>query len=90
MDYLSSLIEEAQRKNLIRGFEINQRNQYISHLLFADDILLFLKASVEHLKNLNFIVKSFEQASGLKVNLHKSCIAGVNVDDDLMQQAEDI
>lgn len=63
---------------------------HISHLLFANDILLFSTANATHLKNLHFVINTFELALGLKVNMQKFVIANVNVEDSLLQQAKSI
>ena len=44
----------------------------ISHLLYADDTLIFCQANMEHLKYLSWILMWFEVLSGLKINLNKS------------------
>ena len=49
----------------------------ISHLFFADDIIVFCEASKEHLTHLSWILLWFEAASGLRINLVKSEIIPV-------------
>lgn len=89
MDYLINLIIEAQRKIFIQGFTLgNELN--ISHLLFADDILLFSISEGEKLPNLFFIIKAFKQASSLKINLQKANLSGLNVGHTLILQAGSI
>jgi hypothetical protein len=46
----------------------------ISHLLFADDTLIFYKDNPDQLAYLRGIFLLFEAASGLKVNLAKSML----------------
>lgn len=58
--------------------------------MFADDILMFSTTDEENLKNLSLVIKMFEHSSGLKVNLHKSLIAGVNVETVLLQKAKEL
>ena len=41
---LSNLLKQAQRKGVITGLKICKEGPSISHLLFADDSLLFCKA----------------------------------------------
>ncbi|GKB89145.1 reverse transcriptase domain, reverse transcriptase zinc-binding domain protein, partial [Tanacetum coccineum] len=51
----------------------------ISLLQYADDALFFGKWSRLNARNLIVILKCFEEASGLKVNLSKSKLYGVGV-----------
>ncbi|XP_039060348.1 uncharacterized protein LOC120204312 [Hibiscus syriacus] len=44
----------------------------ISHIFFADDLLLFVEAKTDQLICIQECLKEFSQAWGLKVNLHKS------------------
>lgn len=42
---LSSLVHKAQESQLVNGLKVNLRSPSMSHLLFADDFLLFFRAS---------------------------------------------
>ena len=44
----------------------------ISHLIFADDTLIFCKTSEDQITFLSWLLMWFEAISGLKVNLDKS------------------
>ena len=50
MEVLSRILKKTEENNLIRGFHVGAVNVVgvrISHLLFADDIILFCDASRE-------------------------------------------
>ena len=49
----------------------------VSHLLFADDTIIFCEARKEHLTHLGWILAWFEAASRLRINLAKSEIIPV-------------
>ncbi|RVW88494.1 hypothetical protein CK203_043831 [Vitis vinifera] len=57
----------------------------ISHLLFADDTLVFCQAFQDHLTYLSWLLMWFEAMSGLRINLEKSELIPVwrveNIDD---------
>ena len=52
--------------------QISAYGLHISHLLFADDVLLFTKAKNSQLRFITEMFSRFSQASGLKINLSKS------------------
>jgi len=70
MEALSRMITQAVSGGLLEGFLVG--NVSISHLLFADDTLIFCSARTSQLQNLRSLFLLFEAISGLKVNLAKS------------------
>ena len=46
----------------------------VSHLLFADDSLLFVKASANGENELSSVMESYCNASGQRINLAKSSV----------------
>lgn len=80
LDYLTRLIQAAENKGLVEGCSLSSIS--ISHLLFAYDILLFIRDDDGFLENYYMIIKAFEQASGLNINFEKSSISEVNVSED--------
>ncbi|RVW25094.1 putative ribonuclease H protein [Vitis vinifera] len=70
------------------GCKVKGRNGegvQISHLLFADDTLVFCQASQDQLTYLSWLLMWFEVVSGLRINLEKSELIPVgrveNIDD---------
>ena len=51
-----------------------------SHLQFADDTIFFSNTREEDLQTLKSLLLAFGHISGLKVNLNKSNIYGINLD----------
>ncbi|GAA0144683.1 hypothetical protein LIER_42820 [Lithospermum erythrorhizon] len=47
----------------------------INHILFMDDTMVFCKANVEEGRVLKNILRDYEMASGLKVNVEKSSVS---------------
>ena len=57
----------------------------ISHLQFADDTIFFFESDDSSFKNLSVVLETlFCSASRLKINMSKSTILGVGVDDALV------
>ncbi|KAJ9681941.1 hypothetical protein PVL29_018030 [Vitis rotundifolia] len=75
MEVLSVLIGRAVEGGFISGCNIRRgrvRAVHSSHLLFADDTIVFCRAKKEHLTHLSWIFFWFGAASGLKINLAKN------------------
>ena len=80
MEALSCLLDRAVREVLFVGFSagtVVSNPLMVSHLLFADDTLIFCGADSEQILNLRFVFTWFEVVSGLKINLSKSEIVPV-------------
>ncbi|PKU64178.1 Putative ribonuclease H protein [Dendrobium catenatum] len=56
------------------GIQVSCRANNISHLLFADDVLLFSKATKRLAVKMNKIVRDFCSWTGLQINIPKSQI----------------
>ncbi|XP_024043083.1 uncharacterized protein LOC112099827 [Citrus clementina] len=67
----SNLLHQAEREQKIRGLKLAQ-DITITHLLFADDSLVFSKASVADCKHLKGIFDCYAKASGQIFNFEKS------------------
>ncbi|KAI0522507.1 hypothetical protein KFK09_004886 [Dendrobium nobile] len=68
MDAFSSLIDHLPFVGITYG------NFKISHLLYADDLLVFGEASLNNCRHLKHIINRFSNASGLHMNLDKNSI----------------
>ena len=80
MEVLSRLLKKIKECNLIRGFHVGDVNVVdvrISHLLFADDTILFCDASREQLLFIRLVLSCFQAFTGLKVNIGKSEIVPI-------------
>jgi hypothetical protein len=70
----SKLLQKAQRENQIRGVKFGATGPHLTHLLFADDSIVFLEAKEGSLNTLKRVLQEYEVSSGQKVNLTKSSI----------------
>jgi hypothetical protein len=70
----STLLKKAQVDDMLKGVNFGTDGPHITHLLFADDSIVFLEASVESMHALKEVLLAYEVASGQKVNLQKSSI----------------
>lgn len=70
---LSHLISMANNKRNLSGLSF-ANGPLISHLLFADDSLIFCRANEQELVVLKIILKIYESASGESINFSKSAL----------------
>ena len=80
MEAFSRLILRAVRGGFLSGCRIKGRSgdgAVVTHLLFADDTLVFCEASQDQMAHLSWLLMWFEAISGLRINLDKSEILPV-------------
>ncbi|KAL6222312.1 hypothetical protein ACLB2K_005704 [Fragaria x ananassa] len=74
---LTGLFQKADREGFIHGVKAAAEAPVISHLLFADDSLLFSKAHLQEVIHIQRCLLLYESAAGQKINFQKSAIAFV-------------
>ena len=85
MEYLS---------RLLKGLKEDKKFKYhpgcskldITHLCFADDLLMFARGDLDSVKAIQMCFSQFSQASGLQANLSKSSIYCEGVQQEVKQQ----
>ncbi|KAL0446260.1 UNVERIFIED_CONTAM: putative mitochondrial protein [Sesamum latifolium] len=70
----SSLLQKAEADGHISGVSICRQAPSISHLLFADDTLIFSRASLGDSRAIQTVLDTYRRASGQEINLLKSSI----------------
>lgn len=69
---LSSLINEKNRRGILHGSRACRRGPAVSHLLFANNGLLFCRATSHECTELKSTLDLYERASGQAINFGKS------------------
>ena len=80
MDAHGRMLDKAVLEGHLFGFSVGNlegRSLTVSHLLFADDTLIFCEANLDHILILRLILIWFEAMLGLKINLGKSEIVPI-------------
>ena len=78
MEVLSRIMKKIEEGGFFQGFHvgpINSTGIRVSHLLFADDTILFCDASREQILSTSIALICFQALTSLKVNVGKSEIA---------------
>ena len=80
---LSNLIAFEEAASNLKGVQVCRDSPTISHLLFADDSLVLMRADTENANTLKRILDDYCSASGQMVSVAKSSIyfsSNTNVD----------
>lgn len=84
-EVLSSLIQRVSDTKKITGVQISPLGRVISHIFFAYDTLIFLKANKVNCTNMVNLIKDYYVAFEQQVNLLKSSVFfGANIPMALM------
>lgn len=73
MNVLSKLIDEAAEMRLF-GSHPRCKKISLTHLCFADDLMIFADGTKRSLEGILAVFDGFEKALGLKINLEKSTL----------------
>ena len=79
-DVLSRMLLKAEERNVLEGFKVGRNRTRVSHLQFADDTIFFSSSREEDMMTLKNVLLVFGHISGLKVNLDKGNIYGINLE----------
>ena len=75
MEVLSRMMQKTEEGGFIHGFQVGAalgNRLEVSHLLYADDTILFVDACPEQVTYLRRVLTCFEAVTGLRVNMNKS------------------
>ncbi|KAL0378826.1 UNVERIFIED_CONTAM: hypothetical protein Sradi_3188100 [Sesamum radiatum] len=73
-EVFSSMLQTTIDRREMEGIEVSRGAPRISHLLFADDTIIFGKATEEAMLTLVRVLDIYAAASGQEINLEKSSI----------------
>jgi hypothetical protein len=86
IEAFSRMLDAFTSRGLISGFSVGSSEQdrvNVSHLLFADDTLIFYEANASQIRHIGALLVCFEAVAGLKVNLSKSALIPVGSLEDM-------
>ena len=86
-EVLSQLLHNAENIGSFKGFPLAPTCPKVSHLLFADDLIIFAKATVKDARAIQSCIELYQLCSGQLVNAKKSAIVFSKRVPRRMQQA---
>ncbi|XP_057425990.1 uncharacterized protein LOC130719383 [Lotus japonicus] len=75
-EVFSSLINKVVMSAALHGIKVARSAPVISHLLFADDSIIFARSTREEMECVKNILSTYERVSGQVINLDKSTLIG--------------
>lgn len=84
MDVLHRLFAKASRDDVLRPLPLTEVKYQCN--LYADDVILFIKPSVQEARAVKEILRVFGEASGLKTNLSKCSITPIYGGEDILEE----
>ena len=81
---LSKLLNKAAANDLI-GYHPQCQEVNLSHLSFADDIIVFINGSPASLRHVLLVFEEFASLSGLQINIAKSTVFAASIDKQLLE-----
>ncbi|KAL9666905.1 hypothetical protein QQ045_001249 [Rhodiola kirilowii] len=80
-EWLGTYLQKLQSENLIKGIRICQGAPIVTHLMFADDTIFFMKAILSNAWHLKNALITYEKLSGQRINFIKyEVVFSKNVD----------
>ncbi|KAH1205508.1 hypothetical protein GmHk_16G046191 [Glycine max] len=84
---LNGLMRKAKEENMYKAYQVESNKVEISLLQFVDDTIFLGEADMENVKKIKVVLRSFELASGHKINFAKSTFGAFGQTDLWKQQA---
>lgn len=90
-DCLSLLIKKQESEGRLHGLRVCRRAPSVTHLLFADDSLLFFHANVEQAEVVKQVLTEFERGTGQLLSPGKcSLLVNENREETVLHQVRDV
>lgn len=74
LEVLSRLLCRAKLQGSLHGTKVTWARPSISHILFADDLIIFCRANIKEATVINGVLELYARRSGQKVNKGKSAL----------------
>lgn len=88
-EVLSRLLNVANSKKIFEGIRLPGCSSELTHLQFADDVVLFIDRDLDSIKGVKRVLQCFELLSGLHIHYHKSSLYGFSEDKKTLSEWAD-
>lgn len=68
----SALINKNNTPGVWKGIQMDASASDITHMMFVDDVMLFVEASIPNIQNVLTIIELLCEGSGQRINVDKS------------------
>nr|GEW43997.1 RNA-directed DNA polymerase, eukaryota [Tanacetum cinerariifolium] len=86
MESMHLSFQNVVNEGLFIGVSVSS-SLHLSHLFYVDDVIFVGQWSESNINTIVQALDCFYKASGLRINLHKSKLMGIAVDDELVSRA---
>lgn len=73
-DLLSRILARAEAQGKLSGIKVSRLSPKITHLMYADDLVLYCKANTEEAAEAITCLQSYCSWTGQEINWHKSAV----------------
>ncbi|WVZ54242.1 hypothetical protein U9M48_005067 [Paspalum notatum var. saurae] len=80
-DALSEILKTAREKGVLNGLVPDLIEGGLTHLQYADNMILFLENTEREIRNMKFLLFCYEEMSGMRINYAKSEVFTVGMGD---------
>ena len=70
---------------MIKGVKVSNQTE-LTHVLFIDDVLMFVVGTFSNIQNLEKVLKNYQVATSMEINLEKSKLLHNNMDEEVITQ----
>lgn len=80
------MLNRALERGKMRGLGVEKDRMKVSHLQYADDLMLFLQHDNKAIRNALTLIQVFGHTLELKINLTYSDLIEISVEEDIIDQ----
>ncbi|EOY14430.1 Uncharacterized protein TCM_033819 [Theobroma cacao] len=84
-EVLSGMLWKVEDLGMCKGVVVGDNGMSVTHLQYADDTIIFCEPKIENMLRVKWILRCFQSVSGLRINLSKSHLIGIGVEQNVVE-----